>query len=93
MEEPAGAKKRDGIRPRKERERERTDLEVGEPENAEERKRERESRDGSWRVYESGNERHTEGKGKNAKGARKRARECATEETADNRVRKRERRR
>lgn len=58
----AGAKKRDGIRPRKERERKRTDLEVGEPENVEERKRE--SRDGSWRVYESGNERHTEGKGK-----------------------------
>lgn len=60
----AGAKKRDGIRPRKEREREREQISKWESRKTWRRERERESRDGSWRVYESGNERHTEGKGK-----------------------------
>lgn len=88
----AGAKKRDGIRPRKEREKENRSRSGRAGKRGGEKERER-VETGHGEFTKAGMRDTHRGEGKNAKGARKRARECATEETADNGVRKRERRR
>lgn len=90
----SGWRKEEGWNKTKKREREREREQISKWESRKTWRRERERVETGHGEFTKAGMRDTHrGEGKNAKGARKRARECATEETADNRVRKRERRR